>query len=144
MRNEKNVLPVLVGFLALLVAGVVFFAVLRGGFHPTLSSTISSDQLLAEVDKPTTGNGLPVKVLEGRKYPFVTPTRLDSNETVKAYATCAAKPPAPTAPQVACWEARQLATITEERRSDAATSIQEIDKMLTALKGLDTQTFTTI
>lgn len=53
MRNEKSILPVFIGFLALLVAGVVFFTVLRGGFHPSLSSssTISSDQLLAEASR---------------------------------------------------------------------------------------------
>lgn len=145
MRNEKSGLYILIGFLALLVAGVVFFSVLRGGFHPSLSSssTISSDQLLAEadkyqIDKYQTGNGLPVKVTGGSEASLtpVIVSRLDSNDLVKSYATCATKPPAPTAPQVVCWVGRQLATQKQKYISDASTSIQEIDKMLSSIKDL--------
>ena len=142
MRKEKSVLSILAILLGLIVAWVVFFVVLRGGFHGALSSTISSDQLLAEadkyqIDKYQTGNGLPVKLgLVGDGPPIVYVTRLNSNESLAAYASCAPKPTPPTAPQVKCWQGYTLFTTLTQRWMDAGTSIQEIDKMLEAVQHL--------
>ncbi len=136
MKNDKSTALVLAGILVLIIASVVSFVASHSGRGIIAGNGIPSEQLLAEVDKPRTGNGLPVKVGEGREAPYVVVTRLDSSELVASYSTCATKPPAPTAPTVMCWQGRQLATIKDARRADAGTSIQEIDKMLSSIQNL--------